>query len=467
MTRYHFLPFLAVFAIHCGSGDEFGIAQSDAAADSAPDSESDVTDLGDAPADSAFNDAIVDSPSDVTSLEGAPPDVGPLVDADVDADFDADVDADFDADVDASDAEADSEDGCVPVDETCNGMDDDCDGEIDNPGAVGCVALYFDGDDDGYGVGDPSCLCLPQGDYTAVHSGDCNDGNDAIYPGAAERWNGGVDDNCDGVVDTEGSLSCVDFRLDHDGDGYGHLSSKKCLCGPEGEYDALDATDCNDDDGAVHPGATEACNGKDDNCDGQADVEGSQGCLEYHLDHDGDGYGHKTDKRCLCATAGEYDVLDATDCNDSDIGVNPGAAEACNGKDDNCDGQTDVEGSQGCTEYHLDHDGDGFGHKTNKRCLCSAAGEYDVLDATDCYDDNADARPNSVVWSTVHRGDGSFDFNCDAVESLRFSNFGTCGGSLCQSTSGWLGSVPQCGQNGTFAGNCPSCVASTKSASCR
>ena len=38
--------------------------------------------------------------------------------------------------------------------------------------------------------------------------------------------------------------------------------------------------------------------------------------------------------------------------------INPGAAEACNGVDDNCDGQTD-EGVK--NSYYPDADGDGYG----------------------------------------------------------------------------------------------------------
>ena len=48
-------------------------------------------------------------------------------------------------------------------------------------------------------------------------------------------------------------------------------------------------TDCNDANAAVHPGATEVCNGIDDNCDGQVD----EGLVftTYYPDADGDGYG--------------------------------------------------------------------------------------------------------------------------------------------------------------------------------
>ncbi|RYZ45581.1 MAG: hypothetical protein EOP49_24965, partial [Sphingobacteriales bacterium] len=60
---------------------------------------------------------------------------------------------------------------------------------------------FVDGDNDGYGTGDPlyglGCQ-LPQG-YATV-GGDCNDANENINPGITEICNG-IDDNCDGFVD--------------------------------------------------------------------------------------------------------------------------------------------------------------------------------------------------------------------------------------------------------------------------
>lgn len=99
----------------------------------------------------------------------------------------------------------------------------------------------------------------------------------------------------------------------------------------DADGDGFDSTkDCNDNDPAVHPGATEICNGKDDNCDGKVD-EG--------FDKDGDGY-------ASCATPSKK-----ADCNDDDPAVHPGAAETCNEKDDDCDGVVD---------NGFDQDGDGF-----------------------------------------------------------------------------------------------------------
>src|SRR5688572_2989071 len=115
------------------------------------------------------------------------------------------------------------------------------------------------------------------------------------------------------------------YYADLDGDGYGNINSGTIqACSPQTGYVANNS-DCNDNQGSIHPGATELCgNGLDDDCDGQTD----EAC--GNPDNDNDGF----------TTA-------QGDCNDNNAFVNPGAAEVCgNGIDDNCDGQTD----ENCTE---------------------------------------------------------------------------------------------------------------------
>src|SRR6185295_3637787 len=111
-----------------------------------------------------------------------------------------------------------------------------------------------------------------------------------------------------------------------------------------------DNTDCNDNNSAVHPGATETCNSVDDDCDSQID-EGVQST--FYADTDGDGYGNTSSTTSACSAPSGY-VADATDCNDANAAVNPGATEACNGVDDDCDTQVD-EGVQ--STFYADTDG--------------------------------------------------------------------------------------------------------------
>ncbi len=154
----------------------------------------------------------------------------------------------------------------------------------------------------------------------------------------------GVDDDLDGLVDEEGAQGCAFWFRDGDGDGFG-TDPGACLCGPSEGFPAINNADCDDSDAAVHPGAVEVCNGRDDNCDGQADGEGVPGCTTYYKDGDNDGYGVAGDSKCLCASSGAYQATGAGDCNDSSAAVHPGAKEVCNGQDDDCDGAKDPPGT--------------------------------------------------------------------------------------------------------------------------
>ncbi|MBO87365.1 MAG: hypothetical protein CL927_18610 [Deltaproteobacteria bacterium] len=83
--------------------------------------------------------------------------------------------------------------------------------------------------------------------------------------------------------------------------------------------------DCDDNNAAVSPGAAEACDGLDTNCDDILPIE------EADADYDG------------------FRVCDG-DCDDYDERVHPGAAEICDEKDTNCDGEI---------PDFADYDGDG------------------------------------------------------------------------------------------------------------
>jgi len=109
------------------------------------------------------------------------------------------------------------------------------------------------------------------------------------------------------------SQSCA--TTDNDGDGY-------FLCATD-----TAPADCNDRDASVHPGATEVCNGIDDNCNGQVDEGNPGGGL-------------------ACTVPGKLGACAAgqTACQQGSIVCNQTVfptTEVCDGIDNDCNGQTD------------------------------------------------------------------------------------------------------------------------------
>ena len=229
-----------------------------------------------------------------------------------------------------------------------------------------------------------------------------------MHAGATEVCYG-VDDDCDGSLD------------DVDADGDGFVAEE---CGGD---------DCDDGDPAVHPGAVEICNGVDDDC------SGAPGGGE--VDADGDGT-----------------VSCDGDCDDSDPAVHPGATELCNGVDDDCDGVTDPPNTDDCVEHFADIDGDTYGDPSLVQCLCGPSPPYTSLNGDDCHDGNPFAWPGATGFHEQHRGDGSFDYDCDGSEEVETTDLGSCGvdqWGLCYlEQEGWVGGAPGCGVVGNWLSNC-------------
>jgi MYXO-CTERM domain-containing protein len=278
--------------------------------------------------------------------------------------------------------------------ETCDGKDNDCNALVDD-GLV-FASYYQDLDSDGYGNGGVSVnACAQPANYVAT-AGDCDDTKILVHPGATETCNA-IDDNCNGAVD-EG-LTTTYYR-DVDGDGYGNAATSTTACSAPAGYVA-NSTDCDDAVASVHPGATEACNGVDDNCNATID-EGVT--TTYYRDADGDGYGSAATSTTACSAPVGY-VVTSTDCDDSKVAVHPGATEACNGIDDNCDGTID-EGAK--TTFYRDADGDGFGAAGTTTLACLAPAGY-VSDASDCNDAVATVHPGATETCN------GVDDNCNAT----------------------------------------------------
>ena len=81
-------------------------------------------------------------------------------------------------------------------------------------------------------------------------------------------------------------------------------------------------TDCNDTNAAINPGATESCDGLDNNCNGT--IDDGLAITLWYPDGDGDGYGNLAGPTLdQCGKPAGY-VADTTDCNDANALERPG-----------------------------------------------------------------------------------------------------------------------------------------------
>ncbi len=206
------------------------------------------------------------------------------VDNDVDGLIDCDDDdcaSTCDGDGDGALSEAFGGDDCDDNDpanfpdniEVCDSVDNDCDALIDDadPDIVAEIAYYIDDDNDDWGNTYAQLLRCEQPVGTVLQPGDCDDTNPDIFPMAPEVCNG-VDDDCDGLFDSDDpqvDLSTErQWYADADGDGFGDPSDSRISCSQPASF-VIDNTDCSPGDPMSYPGALEICDdGIDQDCVG-------------------------------------------------------------------------------------------------------------------------------------------------------------------------------------------------------
>ncbi len=239
------------------------------------------------------------------------------------------------------------------------------------------------------------------GDGWTENEGDCNDANAFVFPGAGERCDG-LDNDCNGTVDD--NVQGI-WYIDNDADNYGHPSGVFPSCNPPPGF-APNATDCDDSNASVNPGASEVCDGLDNNCAGGVD-EGVT--TTYYRDLDADGFGNPGSTSAACSAPSGY-TLDNTDCNDASASAYPGATEICDGIDNDCDTVVD----------QVDDDGDSW--------VAMACG------GGDCDDTDPTVNPGAVeVW---YDGiDQDCDLNSDFDQDGDGFDSSAYGGTDCDDTN--------------------------------
>jgi hypothetical protein len=365
--------------------------------------------------------------------------------------------------------------------ELCNGLDDDCDGELDD-NAPAAQTWYLDNDGDGVGglwLTQEACS-MPQG--YAGDSNDCDDTNAAVYPTAPELCDGN-DNDCDGSLGSD--------EIDDDGDGVTECS-QDCddtnplifpgsveLCdgidndcnvstvAGTGETDAdgdqaLACNDCDDDPvtgPAAYPGAAEICDGADNDCDGTVDI-GATNETTWYFDADGDTYGGFLLTQQACTAPTGY-VASSTDCAELDPNSYPGAAELCDGIDNDCNGTVDDGAGAAGTTWYGDSDTDTFGDPGTALVACSQPAGF-VSNSLDC--DDGDTATNPSSYEICDGSDNNCDGSVDESSALDAEDwyidndgdgYGVVGVSIsaCDQPAGYADNFADCDDNTTTGAN--------------
>jgi hypothetical protein len=297
---------------------------------------------------------------------------------------------------------------------------------------------------------------------------DCNDKDPAIHPDSIEMCDE-IDNDCDGVTDEDDAFDAPSWFYDQDGDGFGSADPDLVAPGCETPAGYVDnSRDCDDLDSASNPGATEMCDGVDNDCDGVVDEGVAYDAKQWFRDRDGDGYASFYEQIQACDQpegytcvveeaeshnpcedqcdndfdglidgddpdcddydpdladnyrAGEAKTWDMNgdgyadfDCDDNDPALSPGLPEQCDEEDvdENCNGMIDDEdpSAEGKSRWFADADIDAYGDQGTSLEACDQPVGM-VANKDDCDDTAPLVNPSNAEVC----GDG-IDNDCDEL----------------------------------------------------
>lgn len=203
-------------------------------------------------------------------------------------------------------------------------------------------------------------------------------------------------------------------------------------------------------DGGTHEDADPADGAEPDACEPTT----------YYADCDGDGIasiGAETKSACTepapSACGGGWVTTQAVagtaDCNDTRADVHPGAAEPCDGVDNDCDGSADEDGA---STFFLDSDGDTHGNPASSMVTCMPPANY-VPVGDDCNDSANNVYPgHAEPCDTVDNNcNGQIDEGVLATFYRDLDNDGhgnpTVTTTACSAPAGWVASTDDCNDN--------------------